>query len=79
MLKISKKMDLFCERYHYKEVFPLQSKNQWLNVLNNYIINYNHRKLFQILCEKNCNHILMVHLISKWWRTNMKNDIVFLL
>jgi hypothetical protein len=45
-------MDLFCDRYHYKEFFFLQPRNQWLNVLNYYIIDYNHGILFQILCEK---------------------------
>jgi hypothetical protein len=62
---------------HYKKLCPLQPINQWLNVLNNYIINYSHWILFQILWEKNCSHILVVHLISKWWHDNKKNDIIF--
>jgi len=38
---------------------------------------HNHRLLFQILCEKNCNHILVVHLTNRWWHSNRKDDIVF--
>ncbi len=72
-------MDLFYERYHYEEFFPLQPKNQWVNVLKHYIIDYNHRILYQILCEKSCGYILVVHWTSKSWHDNKKDDIVFLL
>jgi hypothetical protein len=45
---------------------------KWLHNLFN-----NHRILLQILCEKSCNHILMVHLNSRWWHNNRKDDIIF--
>ncbi len=57
----------------------MQPRNQWLDVLNNYIIYCGHRILLQILWRKNCSHILVVHFISKWWWDNRKDDIVFLL
>ncbi len=34
-------------------------------------------RLFQILCEKNCSHILVVHLTSKWWCGNRKMTLFF--
>jgi hypothetical protein len=40
-------------------------RNQWLDVLNNHIIDCNHKILLQILCGKFCSHIFIVHLISK--------------
>ncbi len=42
-------------------------KNPWLNILNDYIIDYSHKILLQILCVKSYSHILMLHLTSKWW------------
>ncbi len=41
------------------------------------VIDYSNRILFQILCVKDCNHILVVHLISRQWRGNMKDDVKF--
>jgi hypothetical protein len=79
IFKIWKKVDLFYERYHYEEFITLQPWNEWVNVPKNYIIDYNHRILYQILCEKSCGYILVVHLTSGSWCDNKKNDIVFLL
>jgi hypothetical protein len=53
----------FCPLFfslHYKEFCPLQPINQWLDVLNDYLIYCNHRILLQILSGKSCSHILMV-------------------
>jgi hypothetical protein len=62
---------------HYKQLCHLQARNQWLDVLNDYIIDCSHGILLQILCEKNCSHILVVHLTSKWWHGNRNDDIIF--
>jgi len=53
----------FCPLFlslHYKEFFPLQPINQWLDVINDYLIDCNHRILHQILSGKSCSHTLMV-------------------
>jgi hypothetical protein len=68
-------MKVVMGRYE-KEFCPLQPRNQWLDVLNDYIIDYNHRILFQILCGESCYHILVMHLTSRWCGTR-KDDIVF--
>ncbi len=78
ILKFSKKMDLLCEKYDYEEFFSLPPRNQWVNVLNNYIIDYNYKILFQILCEKSYNYILVVHFTNRWCDNN-KDDIIFLI
>jgi hypothetical protein len=52
----------------------LQPWNQWLNLINDHIIDYNHRIL--LLCEKHCSHILVMHFISRW-HVNKKNGIIF--
>jgi hypothetical protein len=54
----------------------LQQWNQWLNFLNDHIIDHNHKILFQILCEKNCSLILMMHFTNRW-HVNKKNGIIF--
>jgi hypothetical protein len=41
------------------------------------IINYSNRILFQIFRVKSCSHISMVHLTSKWWHGNKKDDVIF--
>jgi len=64
-------------KFHMRRIsIILQSWNQWLNLLNDHIIEYNHRILFRILCEKNCSHILVMHFTSRWL-VNKKNDIIF--
>jgi hypothetical protein len=63
--------------YHYKELCTLLTKKSIIKCfkwLHNW---YSHRILFQILCEKSCNHILVVHVTSKWWSGNRKDDIFF--
>jgi hypothetical protein len=44
-------------------------------ILNDYIIHYSHKILLQILCEKSCNHILLVHLTGRLWCGNRRDDI----
>ncbi len=41
------------------------------------LINYNNMISFQILSVKSWNHTLVVHLTSKWWHGNRKDDIIF--
>jgi len=47
---------------------------KWLHDLFH---SHSHRRLFQILCGKSCNHILVVHLTSRWQHNNRKDDIIF--
>jgi len=39
------------------------------------LVDHNHRILLQILCKKNCGHILLMHFSSRW-HVNKKNDII---
>jgi len=69
-------MDLFIRltRYHFKviiihqsleEILSFTTKKSMIKCYKQLIIDFNNRTLFQILCAKNCSHILMVHLTSK--------------
>ncbi len=55
----------------------LYTRKKIMSFATNRSIIYNYPILFQFLCEKNYSHILMVHLINKWWHANKKNDIIF--
>jgi hypothetical protein len=61
---------------HYKDFLPLQLINQWLNVLNDYQINCNHRILLQILSRKSYSHILMVIWLI-YDNMVIRDDIIF--
>jgi hypothetical protein len=61
----------------WKTFCLMQLRNQWLNVSNNYIIDCTYKILLKILCVKNYNHILVVHLISKWWHGKRNDGIIF--
>jgi hypothetical protein len=49
-----------------KRIMSFTIRNQWLDILKNYIIVCRHKILFQILCKKIYNLILIVHLTSRW-------------
>jgi hypothetical protein len=55
---------------NYKELCPFPSRNQWLQVLNDYMYDFGHKLLLWILCVKNHSHILMGHVINRWWGDN---------
>jgi hypothetical protein len=53
----------------------LQLGNLWLQVLNDYMYDFNHKLLFWVLCVK--SHILVGHVTSRWWGGNKMRDVNF--
>jgi hypothetical protein len=56
----------FITLFHYNFFCPLQPRNQWLDVMYDYVINYNHRILFQIPCVKGYRSYNNDVVISRW-------------
>jgi len=48
--------------FSLKEIMSFATKKSMTKYLNDYIIDYSHKILLQILYGKSCNHILMIHL-----------------
>jgi hypothetical protein len=57
----------------------LQPRNQWLQVLNDYMYDFNHKLLLWILVFKSYNHyILMGNVTSKQWNGSKMEGINFI-
>jgi hypothetical protein len=57
----------------------LQPRNLWLQVINDYIYEFNQNLSLWILCVKNDNHILMGHhMIIRWWSGNKLEVSIFI-
>jgi hypothetical protein len=53
-----------------------QQKFMTIN-LKYYMCDFNHKLLFWILCVKIHNHILMRHVINRWWNDNKMKSVSF--
>jgi len=60
-----------------EEILSFATKKSMTKCFKQLIIDYSNKILFQILCVKNCSHIVMVHLTSRWWHGDKKDDIFF--
>ncbi len=58
-------------------IMPFATRNLRLQVLNDYIYDFNHKPLLWILCVKNHSHILMGHVINRWWSGNKMEGVNF--
>jgi hypothetical protein len=60
-----------------EEILSFATKKSITKCFKQLVIDYN-RMLFQILHINNCSHIIMVHLTTRWWHGNRKDDVFFI-
>jgi hypothetical protein len=59
------------------EILSFVTKKSMIKCPKWLVVNYSNRILLQILHVKSCSHISMVHLTSKQWCGDMKDDVIF--
>ncbi len=69
------------EKDHHplEEILSFVTKKSMIKCPKRVVIECNNRILLQILCVKSYNHILVMHLTSRWLHGSKKVDVVFLL